>query len=246
MVCDDSKASRLVVLTSPGCRSVRQAHDASPTTPGGALSYPAFAPGQLVFISEKRLGFGSFASSNIAQRFSNAITGWALEAFDRIEAEARRASVNPLWEDWVERRAGLEEQCRLQRPKKKGKALSDCTQSRLAVIHMFTDDPCAIVVGVERTLRLLKAWCEVTEGIQLEMAGPEKRQIGGDVEWVGVLLLAAIGLVAMGETQAKLLSPHSWRVCGSHRASVCAMRPTRAYKPWGAGSILTASRSTQE
>ena len=30
----------MVVLTSPGCRSVRQAHDASPTTPGGALSYP--------------------------------------------------------------------------------------------------------------------------------------------------------------------------------------------------------------
>ena len=33
-----------------------------------------FLPGQLIFVSEKRLGFGSYASSNIAQRFSNALT----------------------------------------------------------------------------------------------------------------------------------------------------------------------------
>ena len=155
------------------------------------------APGQLVFISEKRLGFGSFASSNIAQRFSNAVTGWTLEAFDRLEREARREHHDPLWEEWVRKRAPLQAACERERPKRQGEANTDCTQTRLAVMHMYQDDPVFVVVGVDRTMRMLAAWREVTESINIEMAGPEKRQIGGDVEWIGVGLLAAIGLVAI-------------------------------------------------
>ena len=154
-----------------------------------------FKAGQLVFVSEKRLGFGSYASSNIAQRYSNALTGWALEEFDRLEAEARAAKVDPKWEAWIARREPLEEQCRAQRPKRKGTAPSDCTQTRLAMLTMFTDDPLAGVVGVERALRMLEAWRRVTHGSNLAMAGADKRQLGGDVEWIGVYLLAAIGLV---------------------------------------------------
>jgi hypothetical protein len=56
-----------------------------------------FQPGQLVFISEKRLGFGSYASSNIAQRFSNALVGWTLQEFDVLEDQARHSGDDPRW-----------------------------------------------------------------------------------------------------------------------------------------------------
>ena len=156
-----------------------------------------FQPGQVVFVSEKRLGFGSYASSNIAQRFSNALTGWTLEEFDRLEAEARRDNPNPSWEAWIQMRQGLEEQCRRDRPKQAGVAPPDCNQQRLAALTMYSDDPVAIVVGVERAVRLLEAWRLVTRTANVQMAGPEKRQLGGGVLWVGVGLLAAIGLVVV-------------------------------------------------
>ena len=157
----------------------------------------AFRAGQLVFVSERRLGFGSYASSNIAQRFSNALTGWVLDSFDRREEAARLASRNDKWDRWHTTRLALETQCRKERPKRPGEALSECTQTRLATFKMFTDDPAAIVVGVTRTLRLLDAWREVTQGINIAMASEEKRQLGAGVEWIGIFLLAAIGIAAV-------------------------------------------------
>ena len=157
----------------------------------------SFEPGQLVFVSEKRLGFGTYASSNIAQRFSNAITGWTMEAFDKLEAEARVTHPDAAWEAWIAKRRPLEEECRRQRPKQNREALGDCTQTRLAVLTMYTDDPLGGVVGVERAQRLLRAWREVTKGVNLRMAGADKRQMGGGVEWIGVSILAALGIVAI-------------------------------------------------
>ena len=156
-----------------------------------------FAPGQLIFVSEKRLGFGSFASSNLAQRFSNALVGWTLEEFDMLEEQARQAHPDPAWEQWLAMRDGLEQQCRASRPKAPREALSDCTQSRLAVLYMYTDDPVGVVVGVDRAIRMLQAWRIVTAGVNLEMAGADKRQLGGDVIWIGILVVAALGLVAV-------------------------------------------------
>ena len=72
---------------------------------GGGRTFKA---GQLVFISEKRLGFGSYASSNIAQRFSNALTGWVMEEFDKLESDARRAEIDQKWESWVAMRTPLD------------------------------------------------------------------------------------------------------------------------------------------
>ena len=157
----------------------------------------SFRPGQIVFISEKRLGFGTFASSNIAQRFSNALVGWTLEEFDKLEADAMPDEDDGRWSAWVETRRPLDERCRQQRPKKAKEALTDCVQTRLAILKMYTDDPLAGVVGVKRALRLLRAWRTVTSSVNLEMAGAEKRQIGGHVEWIGVGILAAIALVVV-------------------------------------------------
>ena len=120
-----------------------------------------------------------------------------MEAFDKLEAEARVTHPDAAWEAWIAKRRPLEEECRRQRPKQNREALGDCTQTRLAVLTMYTDDPLGGVVGVERAQRLLRAWREVTMGVNLKMAGADKRQMGGGVEWIGVSILAALGIVAI-------------------------------------------------
>lgn len=148
-------------------------------------------------VSEERLGFGSFASSNIAQRLSNAIVEWTLERFDELESDAlqRLGEEGAAWRAYVTQRSQLESTCKKLRPKRRGRATPDCTQTRLATLHMYTDDPIAISVGVARTMRLLRAWREVTGSMRLVMAGPTKRQLGGGVEWIGVTIVAAIALI---------------------------------------------------
>ncbi|KAL3894476.1 MAG: hypothetical protein SGPRY_013797 [Prymnesium sp.] len=81
-----------------------------------------FEPGEVVFVSEKRLGFGSYASSNIAQRFSNALIAWVLEEFDGLEARHDGSSPLAHTTAWRARRRGLEEGCRKARPTRTGQA----------------------------------------------------------------------------------------------------------------------------
>jgi hypothetical protein len=162
-------------------------------------------PGTVVFVSELRIGFGAFASSNIAQRFSNAYTSWILEEFDRLEVEAFRHA-SPAWQRWVETRRPLEAKCRTERKPRPGEAPPDSVQTRLATIHMYQDDPVYIVVGVARALRLLVAAQTVTESIGLEMADASKRQMGTQATWIGVVVLIAFGWVVV--PRAKLLRAH--------------------------------------
>ena len=93
-------------------------------------------------------------------------------------------------------RKPLESRCRSERPKKKRRALSDCKQTRLATLRMFTDDPIWVVVGAERTVRMILAWNTVTAAAKLAMA-PDKRQLGAGVEWIGILALVGIAIVAV-------------------------------------------------
>ena len=65
---------------------------------------------------------------------------------------------------------------------------------------ILTDDPVAAVVGVDCTQRLLPAWHTVTQRVKLEMTDADKRQLEGGVEWIGILPLAAIGLVVVPRT----------------------------------------------
>jgi hypothetical protein len=76
-------------------------------------------------------------------------------------------------------------------------------QLRLYVVHMYTDDPIMAVVGVDRALRLLRLWARLTVELGLIMAIPEKRSLGTWAPWLGVLLLAGLGLVLV--PKAKLL-----------------------------------------
>ena len=68
---------------------------------------------------------------------------------------------------------------------------------------MYTDDPIMAVVGVDRAIRLLRLWTRLTAELGLIMAIPEKRSLGTWAPWLGVLLLAGLGLVLV--PKAKLL-----------------------------------------
>jgi hypothetical protein len=68
---------------------------------------------------------------------------------------------------------------------------------------MYTDDPIMAVVGVDRAIRLLRLWARLTVELGLIMAIPEKRSLGTWAPWLGILLLAGLGLVLV--PKAKLL-----------------------------------------
>ena len=65
--------------------------------------------GQLVFISERRLGFGTHGASNIAQRFSDALLYLFREDMDAADAPFFEAPTPQMraWLDAREQAAGL-------------------------------------------------------------------------------------------------------------------------------------------
>ena len=62
---------------------------------------------------------------------------------------------------------------------------------------MFTDDPQFLVVGAERAKRALRAERRLVDSIGLLMAIPEKRSLGSWSKWLGVLLVAGLGILVV-------------------------------------------------
>ena len=147
---------------------------------------------RLFFVSERRIGFGARPSSNIAQRFSEALLHFLRQDMDAAEA-GLPLDVRPSAARWYEARAAIARETPEERR----------AQSRLYVVHMYTDDPVMVVVGVHRAIRLLTLWMRLVTELRLIMAIPEKRQLGTWAPWLGVLLLAGLGLVLI--PKAKLL-----------------------------------------
>ena len=172
---------------------------------------------QLIFVSEKRLGFGTHGASNIAQRFSDALVVWYREDMDVADAEARpSAGAREL--AWLQLRLDLQrrrgEPCIAihrwtQAP---GNILPDipaptsveaippgyvCPQLRLFSAFMYTDDPLFLTVGLERTKRALRVWRRLTNAIRLIMAIPEKRTLGSWGRWLGVNVISNLGLIVV-------------------------------------------------
>ena len=70
-------------------------------------------------------------------------------------------------------------------------------QRRLYTAYMYTDDPIWVVVGVDRTLRALRVWRQLTDAVGLIMAIPEKRHLGAQILWLGVLIIISLGIVVV-------------------------------------------------
>jgi hypothetical protein len=134
------------------------------------MAAPRSAGERLFFVSERRLGFGARPSSNIAQRFSEALLHLLREDMDAAEA-SMPPDVRPSAERWRAARAAIRRRAPLAGQHIGGAAC----QQRLYFVHMYTDDPIMAVVGVQRAIRLLLTWMRLTTELGLIMAIPEKR-----------------------------------------------------------------------
>ena len=146
--------------------------------------------GEMLFISEQRMGFGVHPNSGLAQELAEALLHIFRRRVDAVEDELLRADTRPAAQQWLRERAALE-------------ARKGGHQRRLYSIHCYCDDSITAVVGAERAIRLLKEWRKLTQESGLIMAIPEKRSVGTWCLWVGILIFTTLGLVAI--PKAKLL-----------------------------------------
>ena len=61
----------------------------------------------------------------------------------------------------------------------------------------YTDDPHGMCVGIHRLIRMLRCWRSLTLAINARMAIAAKRQAGTSVLWLGLRLLATLGIVTV-------------------------------------------------
>ena len=159
------------------------------------VAAPRPAHERLFFVSERRLGFGARPSSNIAQRFSEALLHFLREEMDAAEADVP-FDVRPSAASWRAARASIRRLEEFEPAERRA-------QFRLYIVHMYTDDPIFAVVGVQRAVRLLRIWMSLVSDVGLIMAIEEKRHLGTWAPWLGVILLAGLGFVLI--PKAKLL-----------------------------------------
>ena len=199
----------------------------------GSPFVPVVDSGQLVFISERRLGFGTHGASNIAQRFSDALLYLFREDMDAADAPFFDAP-SPQMQAWLDAReqaagaaaaASYESFGNFDMDDEPSDArhMHRLEQRRLYSAYVYSDDPVFLVVGVERTLRALRAWRRLTTSAGLIMAIPEKRSLGTHAPWLGVLILAGLGIVVV--PKAKLL-----RAAGTISAVLRGGQPFHIYR----------------
>ena len=178
-----------------------------------------FVADRPVFVSELRLGFGTHGASNLAQRFSEALLHLFRLDMDAAE-EPFFESPAPALRQWLLARRKVAEvlaSTELAACRAESSCVPDATadaverhyrvQRRLYTAFMYTDDPIWVVVGVDRTLRALRAWRHLTNSVNLIMAIPEKRHLGVQILWLGILVMISLGIVVV--PKAKLLRASS-------------------------------------
>lgn len=158
-------------------------------TPASLQRY-SHSSGSLVFVHERRMGFGLHPNSIVAQDFSEALNAMLREGIDSEEDPILAADPRPAAQAWLAKRTALE-------------AKVGGHQRRLYFVFMYCDDNIIGVVGVQRAMRVLKQWRQLTQNAGLIMAIPEKRSLGVWCKWVGALIFAVGGFVVL--PKAKLL-----------------------------------------
>ena len=153
-----------------------------------------------VFVVEKRLGFGMHGASNVAQRFSDALLHLFRLDMDAADDLAPRTEAEWRWH------AAREEACRAAAARDQPAGGGDqpsaggehedrrCVQHRLYSCSLYTDDALCIVVGAQRATRALRIWRQLVRDLGLLMAKPQKRHLGAYALWLGVLIIAPLGI----------------------------------------------------
>ena len=144
----------------------------------------------LIFVSERRMGFGIHPNSNIAQDLSEAIDHIFRTRMDAVEDPINEADPRPAMQNWLAARRQLE-------------ARVGGHQRRLYTTLTYCDDNVVGVVGVEPAIRAVRLRREIEREAGLIMAIPEKRMIGTWGLWLGILFFAQLGFLLV--PKAKLL-----------------------------------------
>jgi ribA/ribD-fused uncharacterized protein len=145
--------------------------------------------GSLHTIVETVVGFGHVFASNIAQRFSNAVTQIFLLEFDKMDAPffEQDCARHPQLRAWAQHRAKL-----------KGHT-PRYNQARPLTFGFYCDDLISMALGAARAVRAKETWYRVTRGLNLLTAEPRKRIAGMRLPWTGLEYMPMAGLVLIPE-----------------------------------------------
>ena len=138
---------------------------------------------------------GATPASQIAQRFGSAKNGILFKAMDAEEsarwATAGNTDLTPACKAALEARSSLPHD-------------SFGTMARLFDIIQYTDDERLVVVGVDRTIRILRHHWRLIgpPGLNVPLSRPAKQQLGACVTWLGGCTAASVGLVWLPQDKA--------------------------------------------
>ena len=153
-------------------------------------------PSTLDIALEYVLTMGATPSSQVAQRFSNAMVQ---AVYKRFNDEERRRAADPTLahELTPAARAALARRAQLP-PTCYG------TQATMANLLMYCDDARFCVAGAARAVRLLRAFHAVIGplGLRLPLSRASKQQTGCHVVWLGACLAAGVGLIWLPREKA--------------------------------------------
>lgn len=102
------------------------------------------------------------------------------DTFDRSETALRAAETDQSRRDWYAARDQLA-------------ARTSRHEARLCDARGYTDVSFFQCVGVDRAVRMLRLWHEITSTVRLEMVKPAKRQAGSELLWLGLRALVTLG-----------------------------------------------------
>ena len=131
--------------------------------------------------TEMVMSMGMTPSSEIAQRLGNAL----MQVF---AMKLRAAEAEQGWQP-----SDAERRWREQRELLPHDALGSA--ARMFDAMQYTDDPCFLVVGVQRALLAIRTWHEIIAGSGLQPAKFSKWQIGSSVQWLGGRCSPSLGVM---------------------------------------------------
>ena len=147
-------------------------------------AYSDAAGNRLVFVSERRMGFGIHPNAAIAQEMSEAIDHIYRRRLDAKLDARLAASTDPDVLAWRQERLKLQSRV-------------GGHQTRMYAAHTYIDDNLVVVVGVDNALDALETRGEIEREAGLIMAIPEKRMLGTWGLWLGIYIFAGLGLVVI-------------------------------------------------
>ena len=138
----------------------------------------------LIFVSERRMGFGIHPNSGIAQDLSEAIDFIFRKRMDAAVDAELEASTDPELQKWLTERRALEHK-------------HGGNQHRLYAAHTYCDDNIVIVVGLDLSIKALSIRGDIEREAGLIMAIPEKRMLGTWGMWLGIYIFVGLGIVVV-------------------------------------------------